>query len=144
MRFTIVYNSLLLHTLCTKICTTYTPPRCSNKNSPIFDKLQFKRKGSWILIRRTFPYLILLRFGTGHPAWHNISALNLVRFKKHLAYHGIAFILPPHTIPGLTSRLVSFKPLNCYTQRGLRAHRYCLLKRTGKESQYTQLKSKVF
>lgn len=108
-------------------------------------KIQFKRKGSWINIRRKWPMLHLLKFGHGRPMIIKVNNTKLLRYKKHLFYHSI--IISFFSLKELEKqeRYIKYvRPLNSYTLRGIRTGRFNLHKRKGKISQYKHLKSKIF
>lgn len=108
-------------------------------------KLQFKRKGSWLAFHRHKPALLWYRFGFSHPLCLFTTAPRLLRFKKHLAHHGLIIHLYSQSMLNCTlAHILRPRPFNIYTRRGIRPARFWLLKRVGKESQYTHLKSKIF
>lgn len=107
-------------------------------------KIKFKRKGGWI---RTFnnwlvPYLY--KFGYGHPTVQFGIGTYRHRYKRYLTQHCMLWTHPDALWPTHIYYTPQIKPFNKYTKRGIRASKFRLLKRKGKESKYTHLKSKIF
>ena len=115
-----------------------------NFKTNLTTKIKFKRKGSWIRTFKQAPSPVLLRFGYGHQTW----LLNFRHFKhrhkRYLTHHCLIWVTATHVNIPTPQRLVSLRPMNIYSRRGIRFGRFVLKRRKGKESKYTALKSKIF
>ena len=108
-------------------------------------KIQFKRKGCWINIKRHWPNLHLMKFGHGRPMIINAGIKKIIRYKQHLFYHSIIINFNSlHDLYKHRRYIKHVRPLNEFTLRGIRTARFSLNKRKGKISQYKHLKSKIF
>ena len=114
-------------------------------DSTVGCKLKFKRKGSWMRIRRVWPSSISLKVGLGH--YQRIGSLgnSAIRYKKHLRRHSIFLIgLRWREVASILKQIRSYRPMNACTKRGVRLGRQLFYRRQGKQSKYTALKSKIF
>jgi hypothetical protein len=112
---------------------------------PAILKLIFKRKGSWFYIRKLWPAALTFKFGHSHFLHLRAQGCLFKRYKKHLDYHGLLISGPNVlTLQQLGKYIQGARPLNSYTKRGIYLVRSKFIKRRGKESQYTKLKSKIF
>lgn len=108
-------------------------------------KLCFKRKGGWIQVRRTWPYLLIYKFGYSHPVRWLIPVINIKLYKKYLSYHNLLLIgLPFYQLNYFGSYARGVRLINTYSRRGIKYGRQLLIKRRGKDSQYAKFKSKIF
>lgn len=121
-----------------------TPPRALLWNVNATTKIKFKRKGGWIRTFKNWSNPHLLKFGYGHPVLQPHYGTHRHRYKRHLSHHCIVWAGIQPLKAQYIQTIVNTKPFNCYTLRGIRTSRFYLLKRKGKESKYTKLKSKIF
>jgi hypothetical protein len=109
------------------------------------DKIQFRRKGGWITIRRSWPFCISVKIGYGHPIRYFYSHFGISRFKKYLKFHNLCLIdINKLDLLYTIFKIIYLRYLNKYTWRGFKLARFLLIKKSGKESQYSKLKSKIF
>lgn len=107
-------------------------------------KIKFKRKGGWIRSFKNWGTPYLYKFGYGHPTLQLGAGTYRHRYKRYLSQHCMLWAYSEQLQPTNVLQAKHVKPFNCYTLRGIRPSRYWLLKRKGKESKYTHLKSKIF
>lgn len=121
---------------------TQQPTHPWNVNTTI--KIKFKRKGGWIRSFSNWLTPYRFKFGYGHPVIQFGTGSYRHRYKRYLTQHCIIWAHANRIQPDAVYNATSVKPFNCYTQRGIRTSRFFLIKRKGKESKYTHLKSKIF
>lgn len=107
-------------------------------------KIKFKRKGGWIRSFSNWCTPYVFKFGYGHPVVQLGQRLFRHRYKRYLTQHCMLWTYADAELPRLAVNTPGIKAFNCYTQRGIRGSCFYLLKRKGKESKYTALKSKIF
>lgn len=108
-------------------------------------KITFKRKGSWMLLKRTWPRYITSKVGHSKSLKVGGEGLWYYRRKKHLQRHTLLLIGNIWLTVKNTSRIIkNWRRFGCYTKRGIRLAREIFLRRQGKISQYKHLKSKIF
>lgn len=108
-------------------------------------KLCFKRKGGWIFTRPQWPCALIYKFGYSHPLRLCLGGLRTKIYKKYLLYHILLLSGAPFRCLQNFGALIRFtRPINMYSKRGVKFGRQQFLKRKGKDSQYTKLKSKIF
>jgi hypothetical protein len=108
-------------------------------------KLKFKRKGSWMRLKRRWPQCISLKVGLGH--YQRIGSFDIIpiRYKKHLRRHSVFLVgLNWWNLLMTVKTIYSFRPMNIYTKRGIRLARQPFFRKQGKLSRYTAMKSKIF
>jgi len=129
-----------------KVCFSFwTIWKNMNYHSLYLSKIQFKRKGSWINLKRLNIFSFLLKFGFGHPLLFLSQLFYAFRFKKHLFFHALlAATTNIFFFFNATNLFPAIRKFSIYTFRGIRNARYFLIKRQGKVSQYKHLKSKIF
>lgn len=98
---------------------------------PFFKKIKFKGKGYYIYknIRNT----ITPQFGYSHR-FYLYSFFVKVRFLTKTVL--ILFGLNPTTINKLSHKLISWRPVNIFTGRGIRFSKQLIYKKSGKVSSY--------
>jgi hypothetical protein len=137
----------LLNYVCAPLPTCYHKPILSPLPVPSMSmtlKIKFKRKGGWIRTFHNWPKPILCKFGYGHPSIRLYNTTARHRHKRHLSQHCIVWVTHHAHVALDLLKILHIKPFNHYTKRGIRTSRFWLLKRKGKESKYTHLKSKIF
>lgn len=108
-------------------------------------KISFKRKGSWMFLKRSWPRYITSKVGYSHPK--RVESFNLLysRRKKHLQRHTLTILSNSWFIVKNKAKIIiNWRYFGCYTKRGIRMAREDFFKRQGKISQYKHLKSKIF
>lgn len=118
--------------------------RWQPRNNLETTKIKFKRKGGWIRSFKNWSTPYLFKFGFGHLTTQLGIGVYRHRHKRYLTQHCMLWSHCPNFQSPLVKFAVQVKPFNCYTLRGIRTSRFFLLKRKGKESKYTHLKSKIF
>jgi hypothetical protein len=108
------------------------------------NKIKFKRKGGWIRSFNCIYNPVKVKFGYGHPTWILVYNHPRHRYKRYLSQHCIIWITSYFTNKNISNLVIDLRPFNGYTMNGIRNSKFFLLKRKGKDSKYTHLKSKIF
>lgn len=95
--------------------------------------------------RRKWPYLITAKFGYGHP-YRLRSGMSLIRrSKRYVQFSNLLFMHIEHKVVlEFAQKFMAIRPLSIYTKRGITLSRRIFVFKQGKNSQYSQLKSKIF
>lgn len=108
-------------------------------------KLYFRKKGAWVSYRRTWPRLLTAKFGYGHPFRVGGLVWYIKRFKRYVQFSNLLFMhFDPKVLQFFIQKFKTIRTFSPYIGRGLTLARRVFIKKRGKESQYTKLKSKVY
>ena len=114
-------------------------------NTTLGYKIKFKRKGSWMRLKRYWPQFVSLKVGLGHYQRINIDDMFPIRYKKHLRRHSILLLGCNWLKMGNSAKKIqSYRPMNSYTKRGIRLARQLFYRKQGKQNKYKALKSKIY
>lgn len=100
--------------------------------SYFFIKIKFKGKGFKIKFFKKLK-LVKFFFGRSHITFYKFKNIKLLRISK---YKILIKNLNLSKIKMLARKITNIKPLNIFTQRGLRSSRQIVLKRKGKKGSY--------
>ena len=108
-------------------------------------KFYFRKKGAWVSYRRRWPYIITTKFGRGHPYRIKNYIIFIRRFKRYIQFSNLLFLhIEKNNLDIFIKNFQTIQGLSVYTRRGLTLSRTIFIKKQGKISQYSKLKSKIF
>lgn len=86
-----------------------------------------------------------VKFGHGHPYRVRNVAYYVRRLKRYVQFSNLLFMhVDSLKLIEFAKSFVNIRPLSVYTKRGMTLSRRIFLFKQGKNSQYSQLKSKIF